>query len=94
MPVHYEEVGSGGGGSGDVVGPGSSTDNAVVRFDGTTGKLIQNSGVIIDDSNNTTNPGMMAIGPNASTGVVAGITKYVDSAWTITDFTAQTPLVS
>ena len=28
--------------SGDVVGPASSTDNALVRFDGTTGKLIQN----------------------------------------------------
>jgi hypothetical protein len=37
---------------GDVVGPSSSTDNAIVRYDGTTGKLIQNSGVIIDDSNN------------------------------------------
>lgn len=31
------------GGVGDVVGPGSSTDNAVARFDSTTGKLIQNS---------------------------------------------------
>lgn len=40
------------GGVGDVVGPASSTDNAVARFDGTTGKLVQNSGVIIDDSNN------------------------------------------
>lgn len=40
--------------SGDVVGPGSSTDNAVVRFDSTTGKIIQNSGVIVDDSNNVT----------------------------------------
>ena len=29
-------------GTGDVVGPSSSTDNAIVRFDGTTGKLIQN----------------------------------------------------
>lgn len=29
-------------GTGDVVGPASSTDNALVRFDGTTGKLIQN----------------------------------------------------
>jgi hypothetical protein len=38
--------------TGDVVGPASATDNAVVRFDLTTGKLIQNSGVIIDDSNN------------------------------------------
>ena len=35
-----------------VNGPSSSTDNAVVRFDGTTGKVIQNSGVTIDDSNN------------------------------------------
>lgn len=37
--------------SGDVVGPASATDNAVARFDGTTGKLIQNSGVIVDDAN-------------------------------------------
>lgn len=40
------------GSSGDVVGPASSTDNAIVRFDGTTGKLVQNSGVTIDDSGN------------------------------------------
>lgn len=38
----------------DVVGPVSSTDRAVARFNGTTGKIIQNSGVIIDDSNNVT----------------------------------------
>jgi microcystin-dependent protein len=37
---------------GDVAGPASSTDNAIARFDLTTGKIIQNSGVIIDDSNN------------------------------------------
>ena len=42
------------GGSGDFSGPGSSTDNAVVRFDGTGGKTGQNSGVTIDDSNNAT----------------------------------------
>jgi hypothetical protein len=35
---------------GDVVGPVSSTDNAISRFDGITGKLIQNSVVIIDDT--------------------------------------------
>jgi hypothetical protein len=40
------------GANGDVVGPASATDNAVVRFDLTTGKLVQNSGVTIDDSNN------------------------------------------
>lgn len=41
---------TGGSGSGDVVGPASATDNAIVRFDGTTGKLIQNnSGATIND---------------------------------------------
>jgi hypothetical protein len=39
-----------GGSSGDVDGPASATDNAVARFDGTTGKLLQDSGVLIDDS--------------------------------------------
>jgi len=38
--------------SGDVYGPASATDNAIARFDGTTGKIIQNSSVILDDSNN------------------------------------------
>lgn len=41
---------SGGGGSGDVVGPASSTDNALVRFDSTTGKLIQNSVATLTDT--------------------------------------------
>jgi hypothetical protein len=41
-------------GSGSFSGPGSSTDNAVVRFNGTGGNTGQNSGVIIDDSNNVT----------------------------------------
>lgn len=40
----------GGGGSGDVVGPSSSTNNAVARFDSTTGKLLQNSLATIDDN--------------------------------------------
>lgn len=37
-------------GTGDVNGPSSSTDNAVTRFDGITGKLIQNSVVTMGDS--------------------------------------------
>lgn len=36
----------------DVQGPASSTDNAVARFDGTSGNKIQNSIVILDDSGN------------------------------------------
>jgi len=34
-----------------VDGPTTSTDNRVVRWDGTSGKIIQESGVTIDDSN-------------------------------------------
>lgn len=37
-----------------VTGPASATDNALARFDATTGKLIQNSGVTLDDSQNLT----------------------------------------
>lgn len=42
--------GPGGSGSGDVVGPGSATDNGIVRFDGTTGKLVQDSALTIGDT--------------------------------------------
>ena len=34
----------------DVAGDASSTDNAVPRFNGTSGKALQNSGVIVDDN--------------------------------------------
>lgn len=37
-------------GTGDVAGPGSATDNAIARFSGTTGKIIQNSVITIADS--------------------------------------------
>lgn len=53
------------GGSGDVSGPGAATDNALPRFDGTTGKLIQVSGVVVDDSNNVS-----GISSLATTGIV------------------------
>jgi len=50
--------------AGYVVGPASSTDNAIARFDGTTGKLIQDtSGAIIDDNNILTVNGLQ-IGDN------------------------------
>ena len=37
-------------GAGDVVGPSSATDNALARFDSTTGKLLQNSVVTVADT--------------------------------------------
>lgn len=51
-----------GGGSG-ITGPGSSTDNALVRWDGTSGGIVQNSGVTLDDSNNLTLPDTLLIRP-------------------------------
>lgn len=38
-----------GGGTGNVTGGASSTDNAIARYDSTTGKVIQNSSIIISD---------------------------------------------
>lgn len=40
-----------------VVSTASSTDNAVARWDGTSGNLLQNSVVIISDTGNITSPG-------------------------------------
>jgi hypothetical protein len=40
----------GAGGTGDVVGPASATATAIARYDGTTGKLIKNSGITIADA--------------------------------------------
>jgi hypothetical protein len=35
--------------TGAITGPASATDNAIVRYDATTGKLVQNSGAIVTD---------------------------------------------
>ena len=48
-------VGSGISGAGDVQGPASSTDNALARFDSTTGKVIQNGNITEDDNGNLAN---------------------------------------
>lgn len=64
-----------GSGSGDVVGPASSVDNTVARYDSTTGKLLQGSGVVIDDSNNLSGVGTWASG--AATVTAASTTALV-----------------
>jgi hypothetical protein len=35
---------------GDLSGPGNSTDNALVRWDGTSGVLVQDSGILLSDT--------------------------------------------
>jgi len=44
---------------------GSSTDNAVVRWNGTGGATVQNSGITVDDSNNVTGLGNISLGANS-----------------------------
>ena len=46
---------------------GSSTDNAVVTFDGTGGDVIQESPVTIDDEGNLTTYGFLSVGPTGDT---------------------------
>jgi len=50
-------------GSGDVSGPASSTDNAITRFDLTTGKIVQNSSVTIADDGAITAPQVGSVIP-------------------------------
>lgn len=58
-------------GLGDFSGPGSSTDNAIVRFDGTGGKTGQTSSVLIDDSNNVSGIGTLSAGATTVTSLNA-----------------------
>jgi hypothetical protein len=62
-----------------VVGGLSSTDNAIVRWDGTTALTVQNSGVIIDDSNNVTGVAIM----NATTYKAGGTSPVADGTYTV-----------
>ncbi len=57
-------------GAGDVVGPGSATDLAVVKFDGTTGKLVKNSGVTISSTNVVTSSGEVVNALASGKGIV------------------------
>jgi len=62
------DKGADGSSTGDVVGPGSATDNAITRYDGTTGKLIQNSSATLSDTGDieTISTSAGATGPSLS----------------------------
>jgi hypothetical protein len=61
---------------GDVVGPSSATDNAVARYDSTTGKLLQNSVVTVGDTGAVSGVTTLA----ASTSVTTPIVQATNSA--------------
>ena len=66
-----QTIAASGAASGDVVGPASATDNALVRFDSTTGKLIQNSVVIVaDTTGNMSGVGTLSVGGELTYGGV------------------------
>lgn len=71
-----------GAGAGDVVGPASSADNAIARFDSTSGKIIQNSSATIDDSGNLSSLSQNATGTGANT-MPVGTTAQRPSSPTI-----------
>lgn len=65
---------------GTVVGPVSSTDNAFVRFDGTTGQLIQNGLVTSDDAGNIANVNSVTFDTTPTTVPTTAGSLYWDSA--------------
>lgn len=77
-------------GAGDVVGPASATDNAVVVYDGTTGKLIKNSTVTISSGALTapgalrSNASLILEDPGAGTNTFTQIAGTVSSSYSIT----------
>ena len=72
-------------GTGDVNGPASATDNAVARFDGTTGKLIQNSVVTIGDTGNIAGVGTLAVTDLTDSSLTSGRVIYAGTGGNLVD---------
>jgi hypothetical protein len=94
-------VSGSGGGTGDVVGPASSTDSAVVLFDGTTGKLIKDSVIlssaIVLTSGNQTIGGTKTFSsaPSApSVGLTSATNQLVLGTTNTTTISAAAPAAS
>ncbi len=68
---------------GDVAGPASSTDNTLPRYHLTTGKIIQGSGIVVDDSNNVSGMGTLACGAITSSGAFSIGTSNVATVGSI-----------
>jgi hypothetical protein len=65
--TNWVTIGSAASASGDVVGPGSATDNAITRFDSTTGKLVQNSLATLSDTGSINIPDGQGLQVNGNT---------------------------
>jgi len=72
-----------GGGGGDVAGPASSTDNAVARFDGVTGKIIQNGVVVIGDTGSVTQVADVSLNGSTSGATIVQPTAVASGTLTL-----------
>ena len=79
---------------GDVVGPGSSTDDALAKFDSTTGKIIQNSTATLTDAGvltSTTFVGNLTGNASGTAATVTGATQSnITALGTIASLVATT----
>lgn len=64
--------GGGGGGGGSVVGPVSSTNNAITRWNGATGEVLKNSAVLVSDLGDIVAPGSLTVNSITVSGNVDG----------------------
>ncbi len=62
-----------GDGTGDVIGPASAVNNRLVAFDGTTGKIVKDGGVIVDTDDT------LAADSDARVPTQAAVKAYVDA---------------
>jgi len=80
--------------TGDVTGAASSTDNAIARFDGSTGKVIQNSAATIADTTGDITAGKyngLTVSTTTGTFTIAnGKTLAVDNTLTFTGTDSST----
>lgn len=70
IPVGGSSGGGGGGGTGDVVGPAGSTTRALAVYANTTGKLLQDSNIVYNDT-----AGFLTFNQPASIGLRHGATN-------------------
>jgi len=79
---------------GDVFGPVSSTDNAIAKFDSTSGKLLQDSSILIDNSTVypiSTNTGSLGLITNTFSGLYIGkSSRTADSFYLVESLGANT----
>lgn len=74
-----------------VQGPGSSTDNAIATWDGTSGDSIQESLATIDDAGNIETPGGMTLGDELNlNGAISLNCRVITAAGSVTALDSDT----